>query len=229
MISQLNSVSFVPLRPTAESEGVISRLEEEERNQLVRKCVQAVIILGQNQSPIKKTELNRLVFPSSNFRLHNAILQAANQDLNKVFGMRLFELPDKSRYLLVNSKFDFTSYQNFSQTECEEFSVLYFVLMEILASPDENLSEEDIRNSLSPLKMTNDELKAHLDSLTKQLYLFMTRNSDTRYFSWGPRSIAEIDPENFFQCFIEVVGDTTDKDWPEQKKKIDKLKNIENR
>lgn len=229
MISQLDAVSFVPLRPTTESEGIISRLGEEERSQLVRKFVQAAIILGQNQSPIKKTEFNKLVFPSSNFRLHNAILQAANQELNKIFGMRLFELPDKSRYLLVNSKFDFTAYQTFSQTQCEEFTVLYFVLMEIFASPDENLSEEDIRNSLSPIKMTNDELKVHLDSLTKQLYLSMTRNSDTRFFSWGPRSIAEIDPDNFFQCFIEIVGDSTDKDWPEQKKKIDKLKNIENR
>lgn len=229
MFNQIDTVSFVPLRPTADSEGIISRLEEDERNQLIKKCVQAAIVLGQGQTPIKKTELNKLVFPSSNFRLHNAILQSANYELNKVFGMRLFEMPDKARYLLVNSKFDFTAYQTFSQTEYGEFTVLLFVLLEIFASPDENLSEEDIRNSLSPMRLTNDELKVHLDSLTKQLYLTMTRISDIRHFAWGPRSIAEIDPDNFFHCFLEVVGNNTDKDWPEQKKKIDKLKHIENR
>lgn len=220
---------FVRLRPSAESEEVLSKIAQEERDKLTRKCVQASIVLGQNRSPIKKAELNKLVFTTSHFRLHNAIIQAANYELNKNFGMRLYELNDKTRYLLVNSKSDFTPFQAFSQEECYEYTVLCFILIELFASPDENLSEEEIRKSLSPMKMTNDELKEHLDSLTKHLYLTQTRNQDTRYFSWGPRSTAEIDPDKFFETFLEWVGETSDKDWPEQKKRIDKLKAIENR
>lgn len=221
--------TFVPLRPTAESEEVLSRLSQEEKDGMTRKCVQACIVLSQNRTPIKKADLNKLVFSTSHFRLHNAVIQNANHDLNKHYGMRLFELSDKARYLLVNTKADFTSYQTFNQEECNEFTVLYFILIELFASPDENISEEDIRNSLSPMKMTNDELKSCLDSLTKHLYLTQTRNQDTRSYAWGPRSMAEVDPDIFFKLFLDMVGDTSDKDWPEQKKRVDKLRAIENR
>mgnify|MGYP000923168872 CR=1 FL=1 len=220
---------FVPLRPSQEALDATSKLEATIRDKLLRNCVQAIIILGQDRNPIKRQELNKLAFPTVNYRVAAAIVQEANKELNKTFGMRLYELEDKTRYLLINSKTDFADLMNHSEAMCNELAVLYFVLIDIFVAPDERLSEDEIEASLRPLNLTRDETKSYLDSFTKRLYLRMDKHQESRTFSWGPRAVAEVDPESFFNSFLYLVKDSSDKNWPDLKTRINNLKSIPNR
>lgn len=218
---------FLPTRVSEEVQETINQLPEEDRHKLVKTCVSAIMVLGQNRTPIKKTDLNRHLH--HNYRINNAILVVANYELNKIFGMRLFEVENKSVLLLVNSSIEFSHYATHSKSMSNELTVLYFILMQIFASSDEAVCEDEIENALSPLGFSRDALKARIDTLVKKHYLVLTKDSfqqDVKLYTWGPRAMAEVDPDNFFECFLNLVGEGSDRDWPELKKRIDKLKSI---
>lgn len=215
---------FLPLTVSEEHETVLARLEEEQQLTLIKNCVHAIIVLSQERAPIKRVDLNKLVFSSVSTRsVPQAILHAANCELNKTFGMRLYEIEDKSKLLLVNTKTEFAKFQNHSDAMCEELTVLYFILLDIFAAPDERKNEDDLLDTMSSLDHDQETLKSYIDSFVKLLYLTMTKEHDSKFYSWGPRALAEIDPENFFIKFLELAGDSTDKDWPEKKQIISQL------
>lgn len=223
---------FIPLRPTAESNQALSNLEPDSYDKMVKDCVQACITLGQNRNPIKKADLNKLVFQGKGIKIPGAILQVANKELNKVFGMRLYELDDKTKYLLVSSKPSLNGVvdsSSMSDSTCEELAVLYFILMDIFVSADERLSEEDIQGTLKPLDLSKNSIKDLLDLYVKRLYLVQDKRQELRLYSWGPRAYAEVEPENFFNRFLNLAGDTSAKDWPDIERRINKLKTMENR
>lgn len=221
-------MTFVPLRPTEDALVAIGSLDDDAKDDFVKNCVQAVIVLSQNKSPIKRVDLNRLALPT-NYRISAAIIQLANRELYKTFGMRLFELEDRKKFLLVNAKTDFAQHMTFSDEECEEMTVLYFILMDIFVSPDEKIRDDEIEKSLRPLNYTSETIKSYVDTFVKRLYLTQARHHDSLLFSWGPRAVAEVEPERFFECFLELSGNTNQKDWPEIKKRIDKMKSMPNR
>lgn len=224
---------FVPLKPTEESMIVLSNLESESHDKMVGDCVHALVVLGQNRNPIKRTDLNKLAFPHNiRGKLPVAIVQAANKELNKTFGMRLYELEDRTKYLLVNSNPGFSNLIDHSDDTCSELTTLYFILLDIFASPDEKLPEEDIHRSLKHLDHNSASLKELLDLYVKKLYLVQDKDKqqqELKIYSWGPRAYAEIEPEGFFNCFLSLSGSTSSRDWPELEKRIEKLKNIANR
>lgn len=224
---------FVPLALDEEHRLALENIDDEEQRKLTAACLSAFMVLAQNRSPIKKSDLNRLVFSGQKYyKAVNAIVIAANKELDKIYGMRLFELEDKSKYLLVNSRADYTSYALRSSSDCQELTVLYFVLMEIFASPEEKISEADMMDMLKALDLSEKDLKKHIDSLVKRLYISVTKDAmhqDMKFVSWGPRAEAEVDPDNFFNSFLKLTEDGSESNWPEQKRRIDKLKAIPNR
>lgn len=221
---------FIPSRPTADSLRIIEELEESSRQRLIKSCVHALIVLGQNRTPIKRLELNKLAFPNVHYKISGAILQAANKELIKIFGLRIFELEDKKGYLLVNTGPEFNDVITYSDSMCEELTTLYFILMDIFISPEEKITEKELENSLEAFEIKGDSLKSCLDSFVKRLYLnveFQATEQEgekIRLYSWGPRALAEIDIDNLFKRFLELVPTTTEKDWPDIKKRVERIK-----
>lgn len=224
---------FVPLKPTPDSSVILSNLEPDAYDKMVRDCVHALIVLGQNRNPIKKTDLNKIAFPSrERSKIPGAIIQAANRQLNKIFGMRLYEFEiaqQPSRYLLVNSKPGLSDWSNYSDDTCSELTTLYFILMDIFVSPDEKLAEEDIQATIKPLDHSKESIKEFLELFVKKLYLVQEKQQDSKMYSWGPRAYAEVEPENFFNCFLNLSGNTSAREWPDLEERIERLKNIANR
>lgn len=159
----------------------------------------------------------------------NAITVAANIRLDKDFGMRLYELEDRSKYLLVNSRADYASYTKRSKTEEEQLTILYLILTDIFASPEEKVSETDMIDTLSVLGLDERDLKKHIDTLFKKMYITHVKDpmhQDAKFIAWGPRAEAEIDPDNFFMSFLKMTEDGNEGNWPDQKRRIEKLKSI---
>lgn len=219
---------FLPIHIPDDTRYVLDRLEEDYAQTLTRNCVHAIIVLGQERTPIKKVDLYKLVFPTITGRsIQPAIIYMANHELNKVFGMRLYELDDKSKLLLVNSNSELGLYQNYTGQMREELTVLFFILMDIFAAPDEKKSEEELLDDVKGLDCDVETLKGYLELFVKKLYLITTRQQDHKMYAWGPRTIAEIDPEEFFKRFLELADDSKEEDWPDLKKRIDTLKKME--
>lgn len=218
---------FLSLTPSQEAVSIISsKLEDEEYEELVRKCVHALIVLGQDRTPIKRLELNKIVFSNVNYRVAGAIVQVANKELDHLFGMRLYELSDKLRFILVNSEPTFATAIKYSDPMCEWLAILYLILIDIFSSPENRLPFEDIQKSLQPLDISEASLKNHLDTFTKKFYLQSEKRQDNVFYSWGERSMAEVEPESFFNRFLEMAGGNPDTEWPEQRARIEKLKSI---
>lgn len=226
---------FLPPRPTADSLLIIEELSDSDRQTYLKNCVHSLIVLGQKKTPIKRVDLNKIVFPGRHHHtLATAITQAANKELIKNFGMRLFELEDRSKYLLVNINYKAGSFLKHSDSSCEQQTILFFVLMDIIQSLNEKRYQTELEKTLSPFNdLTEATIKDYLDSFVKNLYLNqefeVTEEGRVRVLSWGPRAVAEIDPDNFFKCFLEFNPNTQEKEWPQITKRIDKLKAISNR
>lgn len=218
---------FLPLALTIAEEHTLSNTDDDYEDKVYR-CVQALLILGQERTPIKKSDLNRMVFPSGvHYRLVAAVTSLANKKLHKIFGMRLFEVEDKTKYLLVNSEMDISQYFDDEKVVQRELVVLYFMLMGIFVSPDERMTIEEIEKSIrQPLCLSSETIKEYLDLFTKKLYLKQEKHQEIKLYGWGERAIAEIDPENFFQCFLNLTEDASDKAWPELRNRIENLNQI---
>lgn len=212
-----------------ENQDILEKLSEENRKELIRSCIHAIIVLGQNKTPIKRQELNKLVFPTSNYRISGAVLQAANRELNSIFGMRLYETADKLKYLLVNKSTDYAAYQKHSENSESELTVLYFVLVGIFSSADEKLSEDEILKSLKPLEISVTTLKNYIDSFVKKLYLTSERIEESKFYRWGSRAMAEVNPVEFFNRFLELSGSSSSKEWPDLIVRVEKLKALHER
>lgn len=220
---------FLPLVVPIEIKETLDNLDKDDRETYVNNCIHAIIVLGQDRSTIKRPDLNRLVFLSNYSRtLPMAILIEANSRLNQIFGMRLFESEDKTRLILVNSLSEFSKYRNYSNHH--EMAVLYFTLMDIFAAPDECKNEEELIDNLSDsLDTQEDIIRAYLDTFVKKNYLNLEKAQDMKNYSWGDRAIAEIDPNAFFEQFLDLIGDTTERDWPDLKKRVERLNRMANR
>lgn len=223
-------MAFLPLRPDDDADSTLNQMSEDIRDRAVADYVHAFIVMGADKSVIKKTDINKTVNSQQlSYKKVNAIIQAANKELNKNFGMRLYE-PDKTKYILVNTNVESADLHLLTQEACEENTILLFILMEIFASTDEKVGESTIEENLEALELTNDELSSHLESLVKHMYLTVERQQDEKMYSWGPRAVAEVEPEAFFNRFLDLVGEgATAEDYPELIARIDKLKSIPNR
>lgn len=223
---------FVPLRLAEEFKRVLDNVEDEVRKKVIPNGVSAILVLGSNKSTIKKADLTRLMLTGVeqlSWKYTNPMIIETNIELDKVFGMRLYELDDRARYLLVNSRADYSQFAKRKDSECDEFTVVYFMLLDIFASPEERVADSDMMDTLSALELTDKDLKKHVDTATKNLYVLLTKdtlNPELKYYTWGPRAMAEVDPDNFLRSFLETAPGTTEKDWPEQKRRIEKLKGI---
>lgn len=214
---------FIPLRPDEDAIETAGKLEENVFQDLCKKCVQSFLVLGQDRKPIKKQDLNRLAFPSVHFKTCAAVIQFANKELHKVFGMRIYELDDKTRYLLVNSSPDCASLRMVPcATEDEELGVLHMALMAIFASQEEKVDEDALERLMSALEI--EDFQAHIESLVKKLYLTLEKDQEKKLYSWGPRAYAEIEPEQFFNQYLELDSGSKAEDWSHIRKRIDKLK-----
>lgn len=220
---------FVPIPPTGESVDIVqNKFGEAEINELTKKCVRAAMVLGQEQNSIKRRDLNKLAFsPNLNHRVVGALIELANFKLFKSFGMRLYELDTK--YLLVNCDPQQSIMIKYSDFRSQELALLYLTLVDIFGSTDNRLLLDQIINSLEPLQLDRETLKRHLEMYMKKLYLTQQKYNDKIYYIWGSRAKAEIDPDEFFNSFLDLSGTTSQDDWPEQKLRIQNLKSIANR
>lgn len=201
-------------------------MDEEVRNTFVNNCVHAIIVLSQNRSTIKKADLYRLVFTNTSaVSIRPAVINAANSHLYKIFGMRLFEVYTEHKYILVNSHTRFSEFAHHPDSMCQELTVLYFTLVDIFASSEDNKSEDDLIESLHlSLEIPEETVKGYLESFLRKNYLQMKREQDKKLYSWGHRAVAEVEPESFFRQFLRLIGAETEKDWPDLRVKIDDLK-----
>lgn len=230
---QSKIAEFLPTKVTPEYHQLFEGTDDNQK--LLKNCLSAIMVLGQNKQTIKKEELNKLIDTGTRGHHHTikkAVVAKANYHLNKYMGMRLFYLGD--RYLLVNS----TNVPNqcrkeFDQDECNELSVIFLALMEIFSSSDESSTEAQIKSVLATLGLSEDDLKKYFQMLQKKLYIqrIPDRNvqEDEKLYKWGPRAIAEVDPDRFMKSFLDLAEGGTADDWPEQKRRIELLKTVPNR
>lgn len=192
------------------------------KDELVKKCVHAFIILGQDKLPIKKADVSRVAMPSvTNYRAVNALIHLANEELQDVFGMRLYHV-DKIKFFLVNTNLETDYLRATTEDENEELVLLFFTLMAIFMASDSRLTSQDLEKTLKPF--SSDLLKDHLDKYVKQMYLVTLKYKDALFYSWGPRAYAEFDLDAFFRCFLQISKEPNREAWPELVQKIDKWK-----
>jgi hypothetical protein len=227
---------FLPLSIPEEQRTIFDpNLPENKR--ILQNCLSGIIVLGQNKQVIKKEELNKLIYTGTRRQHHTitkAVMAYANHDLNKYLGMRLFDLGESKGYLLVNThSIPNHCRKEFDIEECNELSVIFLALMEIFSSSDESCTEAQIKEVLSPLELSDEDLKRHFDMLQKKLYIVPLRNTacqqEERLYKWGPRAVAEVDPDRFMKSFLDFADAGSANDWPDQKLRIEALKNVANR
>ena len=218
---------FLPTLLDQELDELLKKnLVPDDIRKATKNCCSAILILGQNQSVIKRADLTRLTKSGTrNHRVNIAITHLANFELNKTLGMRLFESSD-DKYLLVNSKIEYSEYFKHTPQGSNEMVVLFFILIIIFTSAEEKSSDSEIKNGLRALEYTDDELKKIIETLVKKNYLTQSVQQDEKLYSWGPRAVAETEPKNFFDTFLELAGEGKEDDWPEQKRRIENLKKI---
>ena len=163
------------------------------------------------------------------YRVAASVTQVANQEIFRTFGYRLFEVEDKTKLLLVNTDTNAFESLEHPDSTCDEMSILFLILTDIFVSAEERLSDEDLENSLKPLEITSADLKAYIETFLRKMYLSVDKRQETKVYSWGPRATAEVDPETFLEFFLKFVNESSDKNWPDVKRRIEKLKSIPNR
>lgn len=194
------------------------------------------MVLGQNRQRINKDDLRDAIYTRRRKEHHTvttAVLDHASYYLHKYMGMRLFT-NDQKVYLLVNSTV-IPSYcrKALTDKECDELAVVFLVLMEIFSSPDGNTTESQIGELLATLDLSDDSIKAYVALLVKRQYIVQEKNDniqrEEKSYRWGPRAVAEVDPDNFMQSFLDLAESGSIDDWPDQKRRIELLKSVRNR
>ena len=224
---------FLPVKVSADHQQLFTNTEENKK--LLKNCLSAIMILGQNKQTINKQDLNKLIYTGTRVQHHTikkAVIAHANHDLNKYMGMRLFDLGDK--YLLVNSiSVPNQCRRDFDQEEAKELAAIFLALMEIFSSSDESSSEDQIKSVMATIGMSEDDLKKSFNMLLKKLYIVPVRDrnvqQEEKLYKWGPRAIAEVDPDRFMKSFLDFAEGGSADDWPEQKRRIELLKSVPNR
>ena len=228
-------MSFLPISVPADARETVASVEDYKK--LVENCLSGIMVLGQNKQTIKRADLTKLIYTGTRTHHHTitkALIALANHDLHKYVGMRLYHDEEIKGFLLVNS----TTIPNqcrkeLSQEECDELASIFVALMEIFSSADESSTEAHIKEAMSVLDFSEDQLKTCFDMLIKKLYIVQVKNSayqpEERLYKWGPRAIAEVDPDRFMKSFLDLAESGTADDWPDQKRRIELLKSVQHR
>lgn len=219
---------FLPLEAPAVP---IDESQKQEFRDTIRKAVQCILLLAKDRSPFRKADLNRMAFAGSSISIRHyaKLVLMANIDLNRWMGMRLYELDDKLRYILVNSNGTLSSYHKFTSEDKVDLTVIYLVLTMIFISEDQALTFENLYKNLSSLKMNQDLLKTRLANMVKNLYLVEEKDQEERLYRWGQRAKAEMDPEPYFNSIKKLLGGEYGFDEKEIEKRIEVLKSMPNR
>ena len=218
-------MAFLPLRLSDDDRKTLENMSLEAREKALRTCRHAILVLSHDRSVLKKKDISS---SSTNYRVNDAILLEANRELHKDIRLRLYEI-EKGKYILVNSELEFAKCAKIDESKYPELAVLYFVLTSIFTSPDEKLSEEELNSIFLALAVGKDEAKAFLGLFVKKNYIIaesQQHQEESKLYKWGPRAFAEVDPDSFFSNFLSVHGESDEKDWPELKLRIEKLKQI---
>lgn len=228
---------FLPTSLDEQDRQTEEGVDQDNLTRWLKNCLSGIMVLSQNRQVIKRAELTKLIYHGSRnqyFRITKLIMHKASHDLYKYMGMRLYDLGDSKGYILVNEHSELSQYRReHSQEQCNELAVIFLTLMEIFTSSDESSTEEQIREVLKHLDLEEDDLKKHFDFMLKKLYIVPVKEiiyqQDEKLYKWGPRAIAEVDPDRFMEAFLDLAEDGEAKDWPDQKRRIDLLKEIPNR
>lgn len=212
----------------------LAKLGSNRKDELVKKCVHAFVVLGQEGHAIKKSDLGRLVFSQvTNYRAVNGIIHLANDELQDVFGMRLYYSDDKSqaKFFLVNTSLSFEQFRPTRTSEDnEERTYLHFSLMEIFISAENRSTLDDLKKALKFFdrdELPKDHLKTMLDRFVKQLFLSTTKDKEIMFFVWGPRAFAEIDLDKFFLAFMKLSKENNQEAWPDLVKRLENMKKLQ--
>lgn len=231
----INSIKmFLPLAASDQLREVATSIQEEDAAAAIKKCVQMIIILGQDNKPIKRSDLNKAFsqYSINSVRAYKYLIEAANLKLYKLTGLRLYELDDKTRYLLVNGSSHFAMLKNHSDEACMEYTVLYLILMEIFGSQSQSVPVDSIKKSLEPLRFSEEDLKNCIEVALKKMYIIEKKDDDERSYIWGPRAYAEVEPDNFYAYFKELLEEDPANNQSMMKEYDDryaKLKHMPNR
>lgn len=222
---------FLKIRVPETSVDALAKLPAGKKDELVKKCVHAIIVLGQDRQPIKKEDLSRLVFHSiGNYRVVNGIIHMANEELQDTFGMQLYMFQDKSqpKFFLVNTSLDFNEYQMpRSEEENEELVLLHFALSEIFLSHDFRSSFEELEKACKPFELKDsgsEYLKSFIDRFVKLMYLSTMKHQDLTWYVCGPRAYAEYNLDELFDRFLQLAKETNVEAWPDLVQRLDKMK-----
>lgn len=219
---------FIRLRPTQESvETINEKFDKVEADTIVKKCVHSIILLGMGRNVIDRMTLRSLVFPNMFYKYVAIFMEIANMQLNELFSMRLYEMDAK--YLLVNSKPDAQDMIEPTNDKHEYLALLEFILLDIFGSTENRLNLDELMNSLSPLELEKSHVEEYIEKFMKRQYLDKVKDNGKIYYKWGPRAKAEIDPDGFFDLFLELNESRSPDDWPELKRRIEELKEIPDR
>lgn len=216
---------FVATTVSREEEKIVKdALTEEEIKRCNKNAIAAILTLGQKQAAIKRLDVNKLIKTGQRYhKVNHALITFASHDLYKTLGLRLFEFDDK--FILVNSSIDYSKFLTHKPEGKEELVILFFTLIAIFASSEEKCSERGLVTALRGLDIKEQDLVKTFSTLVKKAYLTKRHEQDEQMYAWGPRAVAETDPANFFDCFLELAEGKED-DWPEQKRRIEILQKI---
>lgn len=197
-------------------------------DELIRKCVHAILMLSQGgKEVVSKTILSGLVFPQGvHHTVNKAIIEIANKQLVKVFGMRLYEMD--LRYLVVNASPEDADLIEYDEEETTFYAVLHLILIDIFGCTEEKLTIDEIEHHLEHLKIKRTKLEDLVSRYKMKFYLAMIKEDCKEYYKWGQRAVAEVDPDGFFESFLSLYGGDAN-DYPDLSKRIDTLKRMTNR
>lgn len=198
--------------------------DEEDVVRRANELVYLMLIREQSKTPVKRPDIMKHVLKEQKTAFNN-VLKAANDRLNKVFGMEIVEIGEgtKKAYILRN-KLD----QLLVPGQDEAKRGLLFIILTLIFMSGNVLQDGPFWYALKKLGIEptvrhpefGDVKRLVMNEFSRQMYLEITRTpgSDPPQYSfkWGPRAYQEVSKRRLLDFVTELYEKSDPAVWKSQ-------------
>lgn len=205
----------------------MSSSELDQKNEAVRKASQLIYLLlirEQSKIPVKRVNIVKYVM-KENKTMFNNVLEIANNQLSKVFGLEIVEIGEGSKrsYILRNKLGkQMVPYQNDAKR------ALLIIVLTLIFMSGNVIPDGTFWHALSKLGIEQgtkhpelgDVRKLIMTEFVRQMYLDVTRTpgSDPPQYTiqWGPRACQETKKMKLLEFVTDIYGKSDSAMWKSQ-------------
>lgn len=216
--------------------STLSSMSHQQLRRLTADVVTYLLVANQKKYAIKRVDIIKHVIKEY-AKCYARVLDGARVKLQKVFGIRLVELPDKKgQYMLINDIETNPEHSHLSWSKPENAQMgLLATVLAIIFMNDNSIADGELWHALKKLDVTaechhpefGDVHKLLSKDFVRQLYLEYRSvpNSDpvVHEFMWGPRAHEEVSKMELLDFVCQIYGDGVQPDqWNSQYKEATK-------